>query len=204
VKNHTDHLPHELYSIIEASVPIICVDIVPVILDEDGEVDSVGLILRKSPFGPVWCHLGGRVRYGETVADAIDRHVRETLSDTSAVIDDDPQPDYVYQWFPDAVAPRGDLPFGTDPRKHAVALSFALELDGDPLPTEKGEALEFEYFPVEKLPRPLWPGCEYLIERLVDDVSLPPEDDGIDAIRAMEEEADAIAGLERDNADNTF
>ncbi len=197
MKNRTDHLPQELYAIIESSIPIVCVDIIPVILDDEGEVDSVGLILRKSPFGPVWCHLGGRVRYGETVGDAIERHVHETLSGAEPIIEIDPQPDYVYQWFPDAVAPRAtSLPFGTDPRKHAVALSFAIEVDGDPTPTEKGEALEFEYFAVDDLPRPLWPGCEYLIDRIIDG------SDHLDDEHDQQDEYEEVVELATEHAEN--
>lgn len=166
-------LPAELYAQIERSVPLVCVDFVPVRRDSAARITHVGLILRDSPFGRVWCHLGGRVLYGETVANAIRRHARDTL-DVDVHVGDDPQPDWVYQWFPDAVAPRpaadgtaepSTLVFGRDPRKHAVGLSFTLDL-GDHAPHPGNEALDFGYFAVDALPSPLWPGCEALLSRL--------------------------------------
>jgi hypothetical protein len=159
------YLPDELYAVIEKSVPIVCVDILPV-ERSDGRTTRVGLIRRHSPFGEVWCHLGGRVQYGETIGAAIERHLSDALSGVGTRLGDDPQPQHVYQWFPDGIAPAGQLEFGHDPRKHSVALSFAVELEGIPTVTVGGEALEFGYWPLEELPTDLWPGCAKLIERL--------------------------------------
>ncbi|WP_448455258.1 DUF4916 domain-containing protein [Mycolicibacterium phlei] len=144
-------------------MPILCVDFVPV-HDVGGGLE-VGLILRESPFGRVWCHLGGRVQHGETISDAIRRHAHETLS---VVIDPgpDPQPLLVYQWFPDELQPRNGLVTGLDPRKHAISLSFVVDL-GSGIADPRNEALDFAFFPVEALPQPLWPGCEYVIRELV-------------------------------------
>lgn len=171
-------LPAELYAQIERSVPLVCVDFVPVRRGGTGRITHVGLILRDSPFGRVWCHLGGRVLYGETVANAIRRHARDTL-DVDVYVGDDPQPDWVYQWFPDAVAPDNAAPdtadpdavapstleFGRDPRKHAVGLSFTVDL-GESAPRPRNEAIEFGSFALDALPAPLWPGCEALLSRL--------------------------------------
>lgn len=151
-------LPPDLYAEIERSLPIACVDFVPV---REGHV---GLILRDSPYGRVWCHLGGRVLYGETLRDAIVRHTSDTLA-VAPVVDDEPQPAYVYQWFPDAVAPTDATPYGRDTRKHAIGLSFVIDLQGNPNP--QNEALDFAYFAPDALPEPLWPGCRHLLERLL-------------------------------------
>ena len=70
-----NYIPDDLYTQIEHSIPISCVDFVPVRRGERGT--EVGLILCESPFGQVWCHLGGRVPHGETVGDAI-RHTPAT------------------------------------------------------------------------------------------------------------------------------
>ena len=51
---------------------------------------------------------------------------------------------------------------GHDPRKHAIALSFVVDLTGEE-PHPQDEALEFAYFPIGALPKPLWPGYEYLV-----------------------------------------
>lgn len=156
------YLPADLYLQIEQSMPIACVDFVPVRTTDAG-VREVGLILRASPHGQVWCHLGGRIQHGETIADAIRRHARETIGIEPA-LPLNPQPDYVYQWFPPAVAPVDGTVFGDDPRKHAIGLSFVIGIDGDIQPMN--EALRFEYFPVSALPSPLWPGCVELFQRM--------------------------------------
>jgi ADP-ribose pyrophosphatase YjhB (NUDIX family) len=162
---HVTHLPSDLYQTIERSIPIVCVDLLLTRHASDGM--EVGLIKRRSPFGEVWCHLGGRVHYGETIRQAIDRHLTETVGPVTPKLDQDPQPNYVYQWFPEDATPPAELSFGRDPRKHSVALSFAFEVDGTPAAVPGGEALQFAYWPVTDLPEPLWPGCEYLFSRLI-------------------------------------
>jgi ADP-ribose pyrophosphatase YjhB (NUDIX family) len=156
------YLPDDLYASMERSMPISCVDFVPVRTASDGTL-QVGLILRESPFGNVWCHLGGRVRHGETIAQALQRHAEDTLS-TRLQLPDDPQPTWVYQWFPPDLAPDADWPYGTDPRKHSIALSFTATLDGAPQP--RNEALDFAYHPIDDLPELLWPGCRELLAKL--------------------------------------
>ncbi|MCX6501589.1 MAG: DUF4916 domain-containing protein [Microbacterium sp.] len=155
------YLPEALYLQIEEAMPIACVDFVPV-RDVDG-VREVGLILRDSPHGPVWCHLGGRILRGETIAQAIRRHAADTVN-LVPVLPLNPQPDYVYEWFPTQIAPTDGTVFGNDPRKHAIGLSFVLSLDGTPEP--QNEAIDFAHFPLGDLPRDLWPGCGELLERL--------------------------------------
>jgi ADP-ribose pyrophosphatase YjhB (NUDIX family) len=156
------YLPQELYEQIEQSMPIACVDFVPWRLMSTGERE-IGLILRESPHGRVWCHLGGRIERGETIRQAIRRHAADTLA-AGVILDANPQPDYVYEWFPGEIAPADGTVFGDDPRKHAVGLSFAVQLHGEPRP--RNEALEFRYFPTARLPEPLWPGCRELLSRL--------------------------------------
>jgi hypothetical protein len=92
------------------------------------------------------------------------RHGRETL-DISLRLPRDPQPAYVYQWFPAEIRPNDGAPHGDDPRKHAIGLSFVTEHEGEPSP--RGEALDFGWFGAESLPSPLWPGTGTLLERLL-------------------------------------
>ncbi|MFC8682661.1 DUF4916 domain-containing protein [Microbacterium ureisolvens] len=157
------YLPADLYSTIEASIPIPCVDFVPV-RRSAGQLE-VGVILRESPFGRVWCHLGGRVLYGETIRQAIDRHTLDSLG-VHAIAEPDPQPDFVYQWFPSSVAPDDGTAYGDDPRKHAIGLSFLIEIESEPVP--RNEALEFRYSDPQALPQRMWPGSARLIAELVD------------------------------------
>ncbi len=130
-------------------MPIACVDALPIRLSsERGSVESVGLILRHTAIeGDRWCLTGGRILHGETVSEAIDRHVRTTLGDAVTWHSGTgEQPLWVHQYFPD---PR--VGYGLDPRQHAVALTYAVRLQGDPAP--KGEALDFRWFDVAELDR---------------------------------------------------
>lgn len=153
----------ELYGQIEQSIPLACVDFVPVRETDTGR--EFGLIKRASPFGEVWCHLGGRIGRGESIREALLRHADETLA-VGLMLGDDPQPDWVYQWFPPEERPPASakLVHGTDPRKHAIALSFVVPLLGEPMPAN--EALAFRWFEHGRRPEPLWPGCAALLDRL--------------------------------------
>jgi len=157
-------LPADLYAQIEQSVPLACVDFVPA-RNRAGR-SEVGLILRDSPFGRVWCHLGGRILRGETIGSALRRHATDTLG--PAVIIDlpgDPQPDYVYQWFPPDIAPADAPVHGDDPRKHAIGLSFVVRMLGEPTPSN--EAYDFAFARLDDLPEPLWPGTRGLLKKLL-------------------------------------
>lgn len=124
----------------------------------------MGLIERDSPFGRVWCHLGGRVLRGESIRSAILRHLRDTLS-VGAELPPDPQPLDIFQWFPADITP-DDVPwYGEDPRKHAIGLSFLIKIEGEPAP--RNEAVRFAYFDPRTLPSPMWPGSAKLIARLL-------------------------------------
>ena len=148
---------------VQRTVPITCVDLLPF---RAGGAE-VALVLRATPFGPEprWCHMGGRVRYGETVRAALLRHLHETVSGAEVALPADPQPDYVMQWFADPVDPgRDGVAYGWDPRRHAVALCFAVELTGEPVPVPGGEALRFGWFETDALDGlDLWPGTAELV-----------------------------------------
>lgn len=156
-------LPPATYALIERSMPIACVDFLLVREGQSGR--EIGLILRESPHGQVWCHLGGRILRGETIRDALLRHADDTLG-VGLALGPDPQPGYVYQWFPPNIRPVDPLTaVGDDPRKHAIGLSFLVEPRGAPHP--RNEALEFGWFREDGLPEPLWPGCQELFDRLL-------------------------------------
>lgn len=156
------YLPDDLYRQIEESMPIACVDFVAVRTAPDG-TPEYGLIRRHSPYGEVWCHLGGRIQRGETMAQALQRHADDTLG-VQLDLPIDPQPAYTYQWFPAADAPTDDTPYGLDERKHSIGMAFLATLVGDPTP--RNEALNFAWFTGASIPEDLWPGCEHLFAKL--------------------------------------
>lgn len=156
------YLPPDLYAQVERSLPIACVDVVPARSTASGT--EVGLILRESPFGQVWCHLGGRVLYGESLTDAVRRHATSTIA-LAPVLSPNAQPRYVYEWFPPEIAPDDGTVYGDDPRKHAIALSYVVTLEeGALLP--RNEALDFAWFTLDELPSPMWPGSAEMIALL--------------------------------------
>ncbi len=156
------YLPADVYALVERSVPLACVDFIPTRDSASGI--ELGLIRRRSPYGEVWCHLGGRIGRGETIREALLRHAADTLG-VSLELEDDPQPGHVHQWFPPDERPTASaLQFGDDERKHSIGLSFLVRMIGHPDPRD--EAMEFGWFRPDDLPEPLWPGCAALIGKL--------------------------------------
>jgi ADP-ribose pyrophosphatase YjhB (NUDIX family) len=155
-------LSDEAWDEIQASVPIVCVDLVPVRLDATGAVSAVGLIRRRMPGtgDVVWCVLGGRINHGETLRAAVVRHIESTLSGADFDLPADPQPAYVFQWFP-SVRNDDGVAYGIDPRRHSVGLCFVVPITGEPTAVENGEALHFAWFAVDELDAledQCWPG----------------------------------------------
>jgi len=131
----------------QETLPIACVDVLPVRLNDSGKLEQVGLIFRDTPHqGRRWCLVGGRLWHKESVAEAIARQLREALGPYVAFhVEPDPQPDYVAQYFPTA------REFASiDPRQHALTLNFVVPLRGNP--QAGGEALEFQWFEPSQLP----------------------------------------------------
>ncbi len=136
----TGWLPAEDLSDVRDRVPIVYVDAVPVRLDHLGRVEKVGLLLRAMPDGTISrAVVSGRVLFGETVRDALWRHLTKDLGPEA-----DPHlpagiaPFTVAEYFPD--------PSRTgyhDPRQHAVSLAFVVQITGDPEPQQ--DALDLSW-----------------------------------------------------------
>ena len=129
-------IPAAEYDLIQAKVPILCVDLLPL----DRCTRKVGLIRRETyDGGEGWCMIGGAVRRKECLAAALKRHVLSTLGKQ---VDFDllsSEPLEIAEYLPDA-DPSGPH----DPRKHAVALTYAGHLVGEP--HTRDEAIEFRWF----------------------------------------------------------
>lgn len=147
-------LDSKTWKLVQDSVPIACVDVLP-LQTTAGVITHAGLIHRDTPHqGPRWCFVGGRLHRNETLVEGLTRQLRETLGDavrfTAAP---DLQPLFVAQYFTQ------DRGVGAlDPRQHAVALSYALAVDGDIAPA--GEAHDFRWFELTALPAPAEWGFE--------------------------------------------
>jgi ADP-ribose pyrophosphatase YjhB (NUDIX family) len=130
-------------------VPIVYVEAVPVRVDHLGRVTSVGLLLRAMPDGTISrAIVSGRVLYGETVREALWRHLTKDLGpDAEPQLPASPAPFTVAEYFPD--------PLRTgfhDPRQHAVALAYVVPIDGDCRPSQ--DALEFTWLSVMEATSP--------------------------------------------------
>lgn len=134
---------------VQRAVPIVCVDVLAV--KHTGErasrVAAVGLILRETPHqARRWCLIGGRVLHDEALEEAITRQLRDTLGSTIEFsLPDAQRPLYVAQYLP---TQRGRFPH--DPRKHAVALTYCVEIAGAIAP--QNEALDFAWYSPDRLP----------------------------------------------------
>ena len=120
-------------------VPMLYVEALPVRVEPDGRVSSVGLLLcGSSTTGRITRSLvSGRVRYGERIRDALMRHLEKDLGPTAfPVLPASVVPAAVAEYFPwpDRLH---------DPRQHAVALAFVIPVTGDCQPRQ--DALELTW-----------------------------------------------------------
>lgn len=136
-------LPDEDYKFIQARVPILCVD---VLLSPADDPRQVGLIRRAAPEGDAWCLIGGRVLRNERLAAAVERHVAATLG-TGVHVD---RSTLEFGAVIEYLTERGpDGPY--DPRKHAVAITYAASCECAGEPEALGEAFEFAWFKIDRL-----------------------------------------------------
>lgn len=118
-------------------LPMLYVEAVPVRVDGAGQVVEVGILLRASPIGEISRTIvSGRVRYGETVRDALFRHVENDLGPMAfPLLPPQPAPFTVAEYFPIP----GVSAFHDD-RQHAVSLAFVVPVTGTCEPRQ--DALE--------------------------------------------------------------
>lgn len=125
-------------------LPMLYVEAVPVRTDGTGVVTEVGVLLRSTPLGEITRTIvSGRVRYGETVRDALFRHIENDLGPMAfPLLPPQPVPFAVAEYFP--------LPGITafhDDRQHAVSLAFVVPVTGTCEPRQ--DALEVTWFTPE-------------------------------------------------------
>lgn len=123
-------------------LPILYVEAVPVRTDGVGAVTEVGILLRATPLGEMTRTIvSGRVRYGETVRDALFRHLENDLGPMAfPLLPPQPVPFTVAEYFPMP----GVSAFHDD-RQHAVSLAFVVPVTGTCQPRQ--DALEVTWMP---------------------------------------------------------
>jgi ADP-ribose pyrophosphatase YjhB (NUDIX family) len=129
----TSWLAPEDIADVRDKVPIVYVEAVPVRCDEFGQVLQVGLLLRMMPDGMVSrAVVSGRVLYGETIRQALVRHLTKDLGPVAgAHVPPSPVPFTVVEYFPDP-----DLTGFYDPRQHAVSLAYVVPITGECAPSQ--------------------------------------------------------------------
>ena len=118
-------------------MPMLYVEAVPVRTDGMGAVTEVGILLRATPLGEMTRTIvSGRVRYGETVRDALFRHLENDLGPMAfTMLPPSPAPFTVAEYFPLPGVSAFD-----DDRQHAVSLAFVVPVTGTCEPRQ--DALE--------------------------------------------------------------
>jgi len=118
-------------------LPMLYVEAVPVRTDGSGQVTEVGIMLRSTSVGELTrTVVSGRVRFGETVRDALYRHLENDLGPMAfPQVPPQPVPFTVAEYFP---LP-GITPYHDD-RQHAVSLAYVVPVTGTCEPRQ--DALE--------------------------------------------------------------
>lgn len=125
-------------------LPILYVEAVPIRLDAIGQVTEVGTLLRANTAGEITRSIvSGRVMHGESVRDALERHLEKDLGPMAIPqMPASPVPFQVAEYFP---LQGGGL--YTDERQHAVSLCYIVPVGGDCLPRQ--DALELTWLSPE-------------------------------------------------------
>ncbi len=128
-----------------AILPILYVDVVPVRVDDSGDVVAVGLLLRVTGTGSMTRDLvSGRVMFHERVRDALLRHIEKDLGPMALPqVPASPQPFTVAEYLPTL----GVTPYH-DPRQHAVSLAYVVPMLGDCRPQQ--DALDLAWLTPEE------------------------------------------------------
>ena len=122
-----------------AHLPLLYVEAVPVRVDGLGKVIEVGMLLRANDGEITRTIVSGRVMYGETLRDALFRHLEKDLGPMAfPLLPASPVPFSVAEYFPWP----GSSQF-MDARQHAVSLAYVVPVTGTCEPRQ--DALEITW-----------------------------------------------------------
>lgn len=138
-------LSEDELAFVRGRLPIMYVEAVPVRVDGQGSVTEVGLMLRSTPDGVMTRALvAGRVRFGETLRDALFRHLENDLGPMAfPQIPASPIPAQIAEYFP-----LPGISAYTDERQHAVSLVYVVPVTGSCNP--RHDALEVTWMSPEE------------------------------------------------------
>src|SRR3954466_96643 len=126
-------------------IPLLYVEAVPVRVDGMGVVTQVGVLLRANAQGSITRTLvSGRVMFGETLRDALFRHLEKDLGPMAfPQLPASPVPFQVAEYFPFP-----GLSAYLDERQHAVSLAYVVPVTGTCEPRQ--DALELTWMTPEE------------------------------------------------------
>ena len=124
-------------------LPLLYVEAIPVRVDGLGQVTEVGILLRANAVGAMSRTLvSGRVMYGETLRDALFRHLEKDLGPMAfPLLPASAVPFSVAEYFP---FPGTQF---SDERQHAVSLAYVVPVTGTCEPRQ--DALELTWMTPE-------------------------------------------------------
>lgn len=130
-------------------LPLLYVEAVPVRVDGLGRVADVGVLLRANTLGEITRTIvSGRVMYGETLREALFRHLEKDLGPMAfPLLPVSPVPFQVAEYFP--------LPGMStfhDERQHAVSLAYVVPVTGTCDPRQ--DALELTWMTPQEVVSP--------------------------------------------------
>lgn len=130
---------------IRMRLPLLYVEAVPVRIDGLGQVVEVGVLLRASSTGEMTRTLvSGRVMYGETLREALFRHLEKDLGPMAfPQMPLSPVPFSVAEYFP-----MPGISAFNDERQHAVSLAYVVPVTGTCEPRQ--DALEVTWLSPEE------------------------------------------------------
>ncbi|MBX3195645.1 MAG: NUDIX hydrolase family protein [Schumannella sp.] len=130
-------------------IPLLYVEAVPVRVDGLGVVTSVGVLLRANSQGSITRTLvSGRVMYGESLRDALFRHIEKDLGAMAfPLLPASPVPFMVAEYFPIP-----GLSAFVDERQHAVSLAYVVPVTGTLEPRQ--DALELTWMTPDEASSP--------------------------------------------------
>lgn len=137
-------LSDDHFAEVRRCMPILYVEAIPIRVDGIGQVTEVGILLRANDAGEITRTIvSGRVMYGESVRDALERHLEKDLGHMAfPQMPVSPVPFQVAEYFP---LPNGGL--YTDDRQHAVSLAYIVPVTGTCDPRQ--DALELTWLTPE-------------------------------------------------------
>lgn len=134
-------LSNDELAVIRKRLPLLYVEAVPVRVDGLGIITEVGLLLRANASGEMTRSIvSGRVMFGETIRDALFRHLEKDLGPMAfPLLPASPLPCHVAEYFP-----LPGISAYTDERQHAVSMVYVVPVTGSCDPRQ--DALEISWF----------------------------------------------------------